>query len=309
MRISTVIASFASDRSHALRGVVLILIATAAFSAVDAIVRHISSQLHPFEIFFFRNLLGGIPVLVFCLRQDPTAFQTQQLKLYGVRALVTTTAIILVYFALSLAPLVEVTALGFLTPLFTILLAKVLLREYTSPAHWLSLSGGILGTLMILRPGWETISPGSLSAIISAAFFALTVIVIKTLARTDSSLTIALYMTLMQTPLSLLLATGVWRGPEGSTWIWLVLLGLLGTLGQITSAQAYKETDVVTLAPLDFTALIWASLFGFWFFQEYLDLWTYLGGGVIFLCSLIPLYARTKSSPWTQPDPKLTHPI
>ena len=105
---------------------------------------------------------------------------------------------------------------------------------------------------------------------------------IKVLGRTDSSLTITAYMGLFMVPLSFLPALFVWEWPSLDMLPFLFLIGLLGATGHLALAQAFKEADTTAVMPFDFTRLIWASVLGFIVFAEVPDIWTWLGGSVIF---------------------------
>jgi drug/metabolite transporter (DMT)-like permease len=133
----------------------------------------------------------------------------------------------------------------------------------------------------MLRPGFREFSLGTGLALVAAALFGWVIIVLKILARTESSLTITAYMGLLQTPLAFLAAVWVWTWPSPEQWLWMVAMGLLGSLGQVALAQAYKLADVTMLLPLDFSRLLWASLLGFWVFAEIPDGWTWVGGTLI----------------------------
>jgi drug/metabolite transporter (DMT)-like permease len=131
-------------------------------------------------------------------------------------------------------------------------------------------------------------------ALAAAALFAWVIIVLKILARTESSLTIAAYMGLLQTPLSFLAAVWVWTWPSPEQWLWMVAMGLLGSLGQVALAQAYKLADVTMLLPLDFSRLLRASLLGFWVFAEIPDGWTWVGGTLILAGATSAAYSEAR---------------
>ena len=84
------------------------------------------------------------------------------------------------------------------------------------------------------------------------------------------------------TPLSLFAASFVWRWPSAATWPWLILLGTVGGLAQLAMAEAFRRADASAILPFDFTRLIWAALLGFVLFEEVPEIWTWLGGGLIF---------------------------
>ena len=126
------------------------------------------------------------------------------------------------------------------------------------------------------------INPGALLVVASSVVWAGAMILIKILGRTESSVTTTLYMALFMAPASLAPALFVWQWPAPETWVWLVLIGGFGVVGHLSLAQALKEADATRVLPVDFTRLLWASLLGFIIFGEIPDLWTWVGGAVIF---------------------------
>ncbi|MGQ9837971.1 MAG: DMT family transporter, partial [Cyanobacteriota bacterium] len=119
-------------------------------------------------------------------------------------------------------------------------------------------------------------------------------ILIKILSHTESSITITAYMGLFQVPLSLLVAVWFWQWPGWEDWLPLLAIGCLGTLGQVTMIHAFAYADVSTLLPFQFSALIWATLYGVFWFGEWPDLWTWVGGAIIFGSSLTLAYRESR---------------
>ena len=159
----------AKNLSGNLRGIVLMLISTVAFAAMHAAVRHLSGELHPFEIAFFRNAFGLLALAPWFLRYGLAPPRTRQLPLHGLRAGLNIIAMLAFFYALSITPLARVTSLGFTVPLFATLLAMVVLGEVVRLRRWAAMFCGFVGTLVILRPGLAEIDQGSLLALLSAA--------------------------------------------------------------------------------------------------------------------------------------------
>ncbi|MHA1153438.1 MAG: DMT family transporter, partial [Alphaproteobacteria bacterium] len=135
---------------------------------------------------------------------------------------------------------------------------------------------------MILRPWYAEIDLGSLLVLGSALLWGFTLMVIKVLVRTESSLTITSYMNILLTLLSLVPALLVWRMPEGVQWVWLLAIGVVGTLAQVAIAQSLKEADVGVVMPFDFLKLIWVAIIGYLIFGETPGLFVWLGGAIVF---------------------------
>jgi drug/metabolite transporter (DMT)-like permease len=277
-----------------LRGIVLMLVSTVGFAAMHGAVRHLSAELHPFEIAFFRNIFGLLALAPWFLRYGVTPLRTRRLPLHGLRAGLNIIAMLSFFYALSITSLARVTSLSFTAPLFATLLAMLVLGEVVRLRRWVAMLCGFVGTLVILRPGFTEIDQGSLLVLLSAAAWASALTVIKVLSRTDSSVTITCYMVVLMAPISLVPALWVWQWPTGQQLLWLVAIGVVGTLGQLVMTQALKEAETSVVMPFDFFKMIWASLLGFIFFAEVPTLFTWIGAGIIFASTSYIAYREHK---------------
>jgi len=265
-----------------LRGIVWMAGSTVAFVIMHATVRHVSKELNPIEIAFFRQAFGFLALTPFFLRYGLTPFRTTRLRLHTARAAINTVAMLSFYYALSTTPLAEVSALAFSSPIFATLLAMLFLGERVRLRRWMAILVGFAGTFVVIRPGFESVGPGQIAVLLSSATWAVALILIKLLGRTESSLTITAYMTLLMTPMSLFPAIAVWQWPTAETFAWLALLGIAGTTGQLLVTQALKEGDTSVVMPIDFLKLIWAASLGFLWFGEVPTIFTWTGGAMIF---------------------------
>jgi len=265
-----------------LRGMALMLVSGLCVAAMAACVRHVSSDLHPMVIGFFRTVFGLLAFAPFLLRSGLEPLRTRRIGLHAVRGTLNVVGMLSYYMALSLAPLAKVTALGFSAPLFATVLALIVLGETIRARRITALVVGYLGALVILRPGFVALDTGSIYALVSAAAWGLGMIVIKVLSRSESSLTITVYMTLVAMPLALIAAVTVWQTPTLTQMAWLAAIGVLASLANLSVAQAFKDADLTAILPFDFTKLIWASAIGYLVFAEEPSPWTWVGGTIIF---------------------------
>ncbi len=260
----------------------LMLAATISVVGMNVSIREVATDIHVFEIAFFRNLFGVLIFLPVLFRTEANPLRTRKFGLLTIRAMLNTVAMLAFFYALTLIPLTDVTALSFTTPLFASLLAIVVLRETLSGRRRVGLAIGLLGALVILRPGIQAIGLGSLMVLLSSGVWACALMCIKVLTRTESALTIALYAALMQVPVAFLASLFVWVWPS---WWELGLLAVIGGLGgfaQLCLSQSFRDADTTLVLPVDFTKLIWAGLAGFLLFGEIPDIWTVLGAVVVF---------------------------
>jgi len=269
-------------RGNVLRGALLMAAAAACYAILHGSVRYASSELHPFEITFFRNLFGFIVLLPWFVMHGLEPLRTRRIGLHLLRASSNVLAMLMFFMALSMTPLAQVQALGFTAPLFTTVLAIFILGERVRLRRWTALIAGFIGALIIVRPGLQPIDTGSILTVASAAIWGFTLITIKLLSRTDSAITITAYMVLLMSPLSLLPALFYWTWPSPEMWFWLVVCGVFGTIAQLLMAQSFRVADATVVLPFDFTKIVWGALIGYLAFGEVVDIWTWVGAGVIF---------------------------
>ena len=276
------------------RGMALILFATVMFSSMHSVVRHLQSDLHPFEVAFFRNFFGLVAMAPFFLRQGLGVLATERLGLHALRGCIQVACMLMFFTALSISPLAKVSAMSFTAPLFATVGAVLVLGERIRARRITALILGFIGAMIILRPGLEALDLGAILVLASSAGWAVALLIIKHISDTESSVTLTAYMGLFLTPLSLLAAVFVWRWPEPEDFFWFFLMGSFGSLAHIAMAQAFREADATVVLPIDFTRLIWASLFGFFLFGETPGLWTWTGGSVIFASSIYIAYREAR---------------
>jgi drug/metabolite transporter (DMT)-like permease len=226
-------------RGSALRGVALMLVSTVVLSGMHASIRYLSETVHPFEIAFFRNLFALVVVLPWFVRYGAAPLRTSRFGLHVLRAALNAAAMLSFFYALSLAPLSEVTALGFTAPIFATLLAAPILREAVGLRRWSAIAVGFVGRLIILRPGFGSLGAGQLLTLFSSLVWALALMTIKTLSRSESSVTIVTYMGLLMIPLSLAPAL-----VDFSKLIWATLLAWLA-FGEIPDGFTWIGGGVI----------------------------------------------------------------
>ncbi|MCK5621478.1 MAG: DMT family transporter [Alphaproteobacteria bacterium] len=280
-RLSTIAAGLSGN----LRGIAWMALSTVAFVTMHAAVRDVSQDMHPFEVAFFRQFFGIVALAPWFIRYGLAPLRTRRLGMHGVRAFVNVIAMFAFYYALSTVPLAQVSALAFSVPIFTALLAMAFLGERARLRRWAAILFGFSGVFVAFIPDmYETGAPqlGSLLVVLSSFTWAIALIFIKVLGRTESTITITAYMVLLMTPMSLLPALAVWEWPTMGQFGWLLFIGVVGTIGQLTVVQALKEGETHVVMPIDFTKLIWAAGLGFLWFGEIPTVFTWAGGAMIF---------------------------
>jgi len=257
-------------------------LSTVGFSISHLIVRMVSPEIHSAETVFFRGLFGLIVISPWVFRQGVSLFRTDRIKLHLLRALVSFSSVSCFYHALTIIPLAKATAIGFIAPIAASILAVLFLNESARKIHWVALALGLIGALLILRPGLVKIDFGVAIMLASACLFAVNLIVIKLLSKTDSSVTITVYISILMLPISLPWAIPVWVWPSAEQLLLLGIMGMLNGLSLLAFTQAMKDADTAVVMPLDFLRLVWMALFGFLLYNESPDAFTLFGGALIF---------------------------
>lgn len=269
---------------------------TLLFACMHAAIRHLSSDLSPLQIAFFRCFFGLVIFLPLAVKTRFGFLHTDKLSLHLVRALLNVASMWAFFWALSITPIARVTALSFTSPLFMAVISVVILGEVMRMRRWAATILGFVGALIIIRPGFAEIDFGSLLVLGSAASWAICMAIIKILGRTNSSMTITGYANLLLSIITLLPAIAVWKTPEPMAWFWLVFIGVVGTFGQLAVAEALKQADATAVMPFDFLKLIWAASLGFVLFAEVPDGFTWFGAAVIFSSSMYIVYRERQLS-------------
>lgn len=271
----------ALDRSN-LIAMAFMFTAGLCFAGMHASIRHIGETIHPFEIAFFRNLFGFLALTPILLRTGLAPLKAKRPGLLSLRAVINLGAMLCYFTALTLIPLADVAALGFTAPIFATALAIPLLGERVGWRRALAIGIGFLGAMVVIRPGFAVMETGHVLVLVSSLMWACAMLLIKHISKSDSSLTITLYMGLMLTPLSLPFALMYWTWPTGMEWVWLVVVGVFGGAAQWALSEALRRGETAVIMPVDFFKLIWAAVLGFIFFQQQPGLFTFVGGAIIF---------------------------
>ncbi len=251
-------------------------------STMHLLVRAASSGIHPFEIAFFRNVVGFLLLIPFLLRQDRSNWRSKRPKLQFFRAVAGIGAMLSWFTALSLMPVADATALSFTSVLFITLGAAIFLNEGFGIRRMIAIGVGFVGTLIIIRPGVGVMDSGALIVLASTVLWAGALLCVKVLGRTDTSVTQVFYGNAYLTLFSIGPAIWVWTWPDAHQLAMMVAIGVMATLAHLCMAQSYKIADAAVVAPVDYTRMIWASLIGYVWLGEFPDFWTWVGGTVIF---------------------------
>jgi drug/metabolite transporter (DMT)-like permease len=277
----------------------MVLIAVAA--------REAGKVLHVFEIMEIRSLLGivlFVPMIV--AAGGMRAVRTRRFGRHLARNAVHYAAQFLWFLAITMIPIAEVVAIEFTGPVWVALLAVVFLGERMTVARVAAVILGVVGVLIIVRPGLDHVEVGQVVALVAAIGFACSIILVKSLIRTESVVSIIFWMLIIQSVIGAVPAAMFWQTPPAAVWPWLVVIAVCGTYSHYCMAHALRHADATTVVPLDFLRVPLTALAAWLVFAERFDVFTVIGAAVILGGNLLNLNRGTAppavSSPRQVPD-------
>lgn len=269
--------------SGPIAGVFWVTISMAMFAGLAAFSRAaMNAGLHPFEVVFLRNLCACLMLLPLLAWRGASLLHSDQLPLYGVRVLVSLLSMQAWFYALSLIPIGEVTAIGFLAPVFGTIGAILLLGERVRLRRWTAVIVGFLGAMIILRPGMAPLGLGQLLAVVSAMSQGLTVIMVKQLTAADDPDKIVFLTNMALLPLSLGPALLVWSWPTLDALVPVLGMAVTAVLGHVALVRGYAATEASLAMTFEFSRLPFTVAVAYLAFGELIDRWTWIGALVIF---------------------------
>jgi len=251
------------------------------FALMTGLARHASSELHPFQITFFRAIFGALFLAPWLLRAGLARARTKRLPLHLLRGSIGATAMILWFTAIAVLPIAEATALSFTAPLYTTLLAPILLGEIVGARRLAATLVGFAGALVILRPGLAAFDPNALIIIIGAALVGIEIILIKKLARTDSPDAIVLYLVMVMIPVSFVMALTQWQWPSWTMLGVLLAIGFCATSAHQLMTRGFARGDASFVVMFHYTMLPMTAVIGWFAFGQATDTLTWVGAAII----------------------------
>jgi drug/metabolite transporter (DMT)-like permease len=265
-----------------------------SFAAMIMFVRALTDTISAFELAFWRALIGCAIMLPLMLQGDLRHLRTRRLGAHGLRSVVQYLGIALWFYAIADINLSEGMALQFTVPLFTIAMVAAFFKERVGVFRWAITLFGFAGVLVVLRPGFEAVTPVAVITLVSAAFYAAANTVAKSLQRTESSETIVFYMNLMHVPMALVPALFVWSGPGLADWPAVIGMSVTASLAHYCLAQAMRLVPISIIMPIDFMKLPLVAVFAWIFFGEPTNPWAWLGGAIIFGATWVLMRRETR---------------
>ncbi len=252
--------------------------------------REATRELDVFQIMAMRSLIGLVLLYpLIHLGGGFAALKTSRPWQQLVRNVVHYGAQFAWFLALTLIPLAQVISIEFTMPIWTAILAVAFLGERMGLWKNLAIVLGVVGVVVIVRPGANEIVPGQLIALAAAVGFAISLTMVKSLTRTDSVVAILFWMLVIQSAIGLVPALAVWRWPSAYVWGWIVVIAFLGTYSHYCLTRAMLHADATIVVPMDFLRVPLAALAGWLIYSERVDTFTVLGAALILSGNLLNL--------------------
>ncbi len=247
------------------------LASAAGFAVMAALVRHLSTAFPQAELVFFRNAMALAFLLPLLIKQK-VSLRTPCFRLHLVRASAGLAAMYLYFYALARLPLTDALLLNFTSPLFVALFSTLWLHEGWTVSRIVAYMVGVAGLGLLFRPSSAVFSLAGLAGLASGALAGLALTTVKRMASSEPGARIVVWFALMATAISALpLFTSPKLVPQGEEWLWLLAMGLAGSLGQLGLTLAYAQAPASQVAPLGYTSLLFAGLIGYLFWDELPD--------------------------------------
>ena len=293
---------------HPFKGIALILASTVFLGTSDVTAKYLSATLPSIEIAWIRFLTFALIMSPAMLPGSPLyALRTARPGLQVMRGIALLGSSLFFISGLRFLPIAEASATGFVSPLFVTALSIVFLGESVGVRRWLATAIGLIGVLIILRPGTSAFHPAAFFPIISALAWAATLIMTRMMSGRELAITTMTYSSIVGVGILSVLVPFVWVAPSWHDILFGIFIGIASTAGQWIVVLAFRYADASVLAPFSYTQLLWVSILGFLIFGEIPDIWTVIGAAFIVASGLYTAHRervrRLQISVQAEPSP------
>ena len=274
------------------------LLAFGLFTTHDTVIKAIGNDYSVFQIIFFASLFSFIPLTVMMMAdRNLDNFRPRHPWLIGVRTVLSLIGMSSAFYAFTVLPLSEVYALIFVTPLLITAFSVPLLGEKVGLMRWIAVIVGLCGVLVVLRPGQEPMEAGHIAALVAAVTSSLSNIIIRKIGSEERSAVLILIPMISGILVMATILPSVYVPTSLPDLGAMALVGLLAVGAQVSVILAYRVApSVAMIAPVQYTQILWATLFGAMFFNEYPDIWVAVGASIIIGSGVFVVWRETVRS-------------
>ncbi|MEZ5840733.1 MAG: DMT family transporter [Hyphomicrobiales bacterium] len=272
-----------------LQGIALKVLSALVFTAMSAMIKLVAVRIPTGEVMFARAFFGMLPIVLVMLTRGELrrALKTEHPAGHIVRGLVGVSAMFCSFMALGYLPLPDATAIGYATPLVTVVLSALILRETVRVFRWTAVIVGFFGVLLMLSPHLQATATNSGSAfgaglaLAGAVLAAGAMITVRHLTRTETTSAIVFYFSATASVLSLATLPFGWVMPSFGDALILIAIGLTGGIAQIFLTQSYRYADASTVAPFEYTTMLWSVAIGYVIFGDLPGIEIIVGAAIV----------------------------
>lgn len=263
----------------------LFMLGACCFFAFNSIFVKLAAEtgLHPFQIAFFRNFFALAIILPIVLaRSGPRVLRPNRPGMLALRGGLNGASMLAWFYAVPFMAITDLTAIGFTGPIWATLLAALILGEKMRLRRWSAIAIGVLGALIVVRPGFQEVNNAVFLVLFSSATWGATLIVIRRLTSVEHVDTILVYQALAMALIAFVPMLFVWENPTVEGWGWMAALGVLAMGAHSLHVRAFAMQEVSALQPLDFARFPISAIGAFAFLGEVMSPWTGLGALIVF---------------------------
>lgn len=276
------------------RGALWILMAALFFAVGVAFIKELGQRLHVTQILFVRQGVMVIAVLPVLITGFPSILKTDHFSIHMARVGLALIAMLAGFSAVIHIPLADATAISFAKSFFVTIFAIWFLKEKVGVRRWTATAIGFAGVLIMVTPSGDGLNIWAIAAVVGAAAAGLVMIILRYLSRFERPVTILSYQAIFVGVLMLAPAIYYWKAPNLHEWILLVLVGVTSFVGQLFNIRAFRVGEATAIASLDYTRLIYATLFGAIMFNEWPSFETLIGASIIIAASLYTVWREAQ---------------
>ncbi len=256
------------------------------FTCNGVMIRLLSDQIESVQTAFFRAVFSVLMLLPLMMTGRVRPWASERKTGHFWRTLMGTLSMVLGFYAVSMLPLADATALGFSQPLFSVCVAALVLREKVRWRRWSATIVGFIGVLVMVRPGEGSLQAGALVALANALTVSLSILLVRRLSASETPLMILTQFAIWSTLLLTLPAIWVWRWPDAWGWTLAIGVSASATVGQYFWVQAFKAGEMSAVAPFEYLRLPFAVFMGWLIWGQMPEIWTYVGAAIVIASAL-----------------------
>ena len=261
-----------------MKAIILNLSAWIVLPFMDTIAKYLSSEISFFQITwarYFFTVFWTLPLMFFFFRKNLKWSENPKLQI--LRGITLLSANICFFYSISIISMAKALTLAFIAPLVTTALSTIILGENVGIKRWSAVIVGFIGSLVVIRPGLIEFNLATLAALGTGFFYGVYLIITRKLHTVDNPLLTLLITGAVGAIISSLFVPIIWINLSQSQWLWLALMGIFACLGHLLLIYSLRYADASKLAPFGYFEIVTTIILGYYFFQDFPDIWTFTG--------------------------------